>query len=175
MPVGTPPIKLSIAREYLATLTMALQSLGPVLLVGNAFFLAARFGNQAIPEVLPNDAVLLEFDQDRRLAAFLIGDELDSGHASILPARISLGHRTAPRRSGQARCLPAALLRFERAPHKFRVRETRNCGLCGSHFSKSVRSGAPPVISSPRSTMWANRRVRIQKFVGGYPPYPKMS
>jgi hypothetical protein len=39
--------------------------------------------------------VLLEVDQDRRPAAFLIGDELDSGHASILPARISLGHRTA--------------------------------------------------------------------------------
>jgi hypothetical protein len=45
--------------------------------------------------------VLLEFDQDRRPAAFLIGDELDSGHALILPARISLGHRTAPRRCGQ--------------------------------------------------------------------------
>ena len=73
--------------EYSATLTMALQTLGPVLLVGNAFFLAARFGNQAIPEVLPNDAVLLEVDQDRRPAAFFIGDELDSGHASILRAK----------------------------------------------------------------------------------------
>jgi hypothetical protein len=57
-----------------------LQALGPVFLVWNALLLASRFGNQAIPEVLPNGTVLPEVDQHRRPAAFLIGYELDSAH-----------------------------------------------------------------------------------------------
>ena len=166
MPVGTPPIKLSIAREYLATLAMALQTLRPVLLVRNAFFLAARFGNQAIPEVLPNDAVLLEVDQDRRPAAFLIGDELDSGHALILPARISLGHRTAPRRCGQG-------LSVRPPGNESDSMEERIDGNRGGievkipALSQKTRQERGTTLND------VGQRVRIQKFVGGVPPLPQ--
>src|SRR6266481_5294739 len=97
-----------ISSEYLATPAIVLQALGPVLLVGNALFLASRLGNQAIPEVLPNSTVLSEVDQHRRPAALLIGYELDSRHSSTLPAKkIPPAHRTPPQRSGQGGRFPS--------------------------------------------------------------------
>lgn len=73
-----------ISRAYLSTWPGALHTAGAVLLVRNTFFLAARFRYEAVPEVLPDGAVLFQIDQHTNLAAPLIGDELDSAHASII-------------------------------------------------------------------------------------------
>jgi hypothetical protein len=67
------------------------------MLVGNAFLFAARFGDEAIPEILPKSSVLLQVDDDRGFAAFIVGDELDSGHGSF---SLSAGVRGTYRRFG---------------------------------------------------------------------------
>jgi hypothetical protein len=41
--------------------------LGPVLLVWNAFFLAARFRYEPIPKILPNGSVLFQVDKNSGL------------------------------------------------------------------------------------------------------------
>ena len=62
-----------ISREYLATSARALQAGCAIVFVGDAFFLAPRFGDEAVPEILPNGPVLFQVDQNADLAAFLIG------------------------------------------------------------------------------------------------------
>src|SRR5216683_2570896 len=66
-----------MSRENLATRTSTLHAIRPVLLVRNAFLLAARFGDEAIPEILPNGAVFLQVDEHSGLAALGVGYELD--------------------------------------------------------------------------------------------------
>src|SRR5438874_13211965 len=48
--------------SYGPRLTAALHAGQALLLVRDAFFLAARFGNQAVPAILPHGPVLLEAD-----------------------------------------------------------------------------------------------------------------
>src|SRR5437764_8489843 len=62
------PAEGFISRVYLATPAIVLQSSGPVFLVGYALFLAARFGQEPVPEILPNCAMLLKINQHRCLA-----------------------------------------------------------------------------------------------------------
>src|SRR5579863_5535352 len=42
-----------ISREYLATSARALQAGCAIVFVGDAFFLAPRFGDETVPEILP--------------------------------------------------------------------------------------------------------------------------
>jgi len=51
-----------ISREYLTSRAGAFQAGRAVLLVGNAFFLPARFRHKAVPEVLPDGPVLFQVD-----------------------------------------------------------------------------------------------------------------
>jgi len=74
---------------------MALQSAGPVFLVGNALFLAARLGNQDIPKILPERPVLSEVNLDGDLAPFNVGYELNSRHGFIPLPKRSRGARPA--------------------------------------------------------------------------------
>ncbi len=48
---------------------------------------AARFGDQAIPEVRKPNTVFFQVDENRDLAAFTIGDELNASHSLIVPHR----------------------------------------------------------------------------------------
>jgi hypothetical protein len=64
------------------------------LLVRDALFLPPRFGNETVPEVFPDGAVLFQVNENTHLAAFLIGDELNTAHILIiLEALTARGHQ----------------------------------------------------------------------------------
>jgi hypothetical protein len=67
------------ATEYLSTQLSACNQAGLHPLDRNPFFMPPRPGNQHVLDILPQRAMFLEVDY-RRLAAFLIGNELNSGH-----------------------------------------------------------------------------------------------
>jgi hypothetical protein len=52
----------------------------PILLVRNAFFLAAGVGYQNVLEILPDIAMFPEIDLDRDLLALLVCHIMDSRH-----------------------------------------------------------------------------------------------
>jgi hypothetical protein len=53
----------------------------------NSRFSSAGFGNKTVPEILEAGSVLFQVDENRDLAAFAVGDELNSNHRAILPYR----------------------------------------------------------------------------------------
>src|ERR1017187_8621042 len=57
---------------------------GLYLFERDAFFMLPRPGNQLVLDILPQCPVFLEVDYGRRLAAFRISDELNSGHGPSL-------------------------------------------------------------------------------------------
>src|ERR1035441_2311245 len=57
---------------------------GLYLFERDAFFMLPRPGNQHVLDILPQCPVFLEVDYGRRLAAFRISDELNSGHGPSL-------------------------------------------------------------------------------------------
>src|ERR1017187_51460 len=57
---------------------------GLYLFERDAFFMLPRPGNQHVLDVLPQCPVFLEVDYGRRLAAFRVSDELNSGHGPNL-------------------------------------------------------------------------------------------
>src|ERR1035441_8280851 len=56
---------------------------GLYLFERDAFFMLPRPGNQHVLDVLPQCPVFLEVDYGRRLAAFRVSDELNSGHGRV--------------------------------------------------------------------------------------------
>ena len=57
---------------------------GLYLFERDAFFMPPRPGNQHVLDILPQCPVSLEVDYRRRLAAFRVGDGLNSGHGPCL-------------------------------------------------------------------------------------------
>jgi hypothetical protein len=58
---------------------------GAVLLVRDTLFLAARFGDQAVPEVLPNRPVRFHVDLYSHAVALIVSHELESRSQRPLP------------------------------------------------------------------------------------------
>jgi hypothetical protein len=67
-----------IVERELATRLAALQTVGAVLLVRHALFLAARFGNEAVKKILPYGPVLLKIDLHGHAASLAIGERIES-------------------------------------------------------------------------------------------------
>src|ERR1035438_7621721 len=61
----------------------ACDQVGLYLFERDAFFMLPRPGNQHVLDVLPQCPVFLEVDYGRRLAAFRVSDELNSGHGRV--------------------------------------------------------------------------------------------
>src|ERR1039457_727626 len=62
----------------------ACDQVGLYLFERDAFFMPPRAGNQHVLDILPQCPVVLEVDYRRRLAAFCVSDELNSGHGPCL-------------------------------------------------------------------------------------------
>jgi hypothetical protein len=72
-----------MTTEKLATRLAALHATGAVLLVRDAFFLAARFGNKPVPEIFPDGPVLFQVDLHGHSVALVVRNELNPSHSGL--------------------------------------------------------------------------------------------
>jgi hypothetical protein len=72
-----------MTTEQLSTRLATLQAAAAVLLVRNAFLLAAGFGNKAVPEIFPNGPVRPQVDRHGHALALVVGNELNPSHSGL--------------------------------------------------------------------------------------------
>jgi hypothetical protein len=76
-------------------MSIFLQSIGPILLVGDALFPAPLLGDEAVVKILPDCSMFLKVDLDGHLAALFIGQKLNARHAD--PLLMGLTHNLTRR------------------------------------------------------------------------------
>src|SRR4029077_3177712 len=69
-----------VSMAYLATQAPALNQIGFDGFEGNTFLLTSPFRDYAVVEILPERPVFAKVDLHGHLAAFLVGQKLNSGH-----------------------------------------------------------------------------------------------